>query len=89
MIFKEWNKKTMLSKVLTVVGFIISITIIILSFLQIFSVWDNAIYIYEPLAGILMLIQTIEYWNKNKSVAYISLFASIFIFAVAIFIFFN
>ncbi len=88
MLIKEWNKKTLLSKILTIIGFIISITVIILAILHIFNVWNNAIYVYEPLTGILMLIQAIEYWPKNKKVAYISLFAAIFIFIVTIVILF-
>lgn len=87
MILKNWNNKTTLSKVLTIIGFIISIAIIILALLQIFDVWRNAIYVHEPLLGVLMLIQASENWKENKSVAYFSLFTAIFIFAVAIFTF--
>ncbi len=82
---KEWNKKTLFEKVISIVGVIISITIIILAFLQIFNVWRNSIYVYEPLLGILMLIQAVQNWKKNKTVAYISLFASIFILVVSLY----
>lgn len=84
---KNWNKKTLLSKILTIIGLIISLAIIILASLQIFNVWANAIYVYEPLMGILMLIQAIENWKENKSVAYFSLFTAIFIFFVTALIF--
>ncbi len=87
MLIKEWDKKTLLSKILTIIGFIISIIVIILAILQIFNVWENSIYVFEPLTGVLMLIQAIEHWKKDKRTAYISLFASIFLIAVAIFIF--
>ncbi len=89
MILKEWGKKTLLSKILTIIGYIISITVIILAILQIFNIWEKAMYVYIPLGGILMLIQAIENWKKNKSVAYISLFTAIFMIAVAVFIFLN
>ena len=83
MILKDWNKKAIPFKILTIFGLIISITIIILSILQIFNVWNKAINVFEPLLGVLMLIQTIENWKTNKSTAYFSLFVAIFIFIVA------
>ncbi|MCM1370660.1 MAG: hypothetical protein NC181_02050 [Clostridium sp.] len=85
---ENWEQKTLFMKILTIVGFIISASVIILSFLQIFDIWDKAINIFEPLLGVLMLIQTIENWNSNKKTAYYSLFVAIFIFIVAIFILF-
>lgn len=83
---KDWNKKTLPFKTLTILGLIISITIIALVFMQIFNVWDKAINVFEPLLGILMIIQAIENWKTNRSTAYFSLFAAIFIFVVAIII---
>ena len=88
MIFKDWNKKTLPLKIMTIIGFIISITVIILSLIQIFDTWDKAINIFEPLLGVLMLIQTIENWKTNRSTAYFSLFVAIFIFIVAIIVLF-
>lgn len=83
---KDWNKKTLPFKTLTILGLIISITIIALAFMQIFNVWDKAINVFEPLLGILMIIQAIENWKTNRSTAYFSLFVAIFIFVVAIII---
>ena len=74
-------------KPLSVVQIILSVSIIVLAFLQLIGVWANAIYFYSPLAGVLMLIQAFQNWKTNKGVAYISSFAAIFIFAAAIFIF--
>lgn len=85
---KDWNKKTIPFKILTILGLIISVTIIVLSFIQIFNVWDKAINVFEPLLGVLMMIQAIENWKANKSKAYFSLFVAIFIFIVAIIILF-
>lgn len=88
MILKDWNKKTVPFKILTIVGLIISVTIIVLAFIQIFNVWDKAFNVFEPLLGVLMIIQAIENWKANKSIAYFSLFVAIFIFIVAIIILF-
>lgn len=81
---KDWNKKTIFSKILTILRLIISITIIFLALMQIFNVWDKAINVFEPLLGVLMLIQAIENWKTNRSTAYFLLFVAIFMFIVAI-----
>lgn len=83
---KDWDKKTIPFKILSIIGLIISITIIVLAILQIFNVWDKAINVFEPLLGVLMIIQAIENWKTNKSTAYFSLFVALFIFIVAIII---
>lgn len=74
-------------KVLDVMSTICSISIIILVCMQIFGIWENAMYVFQPLLGVLMLIQAIENWGGNKKVAMISLFAAIFIFIASILIF--
>lgn len=85
---KNWNQKTLPFKILTVIGIIISIIVIILAMMQMLNIWDKAINVFEPLLGILMLIQAIENWESNKSTAYFSLFVAIFIFIVAFIILF-
>ena len=85
---KDWNKKTIPFKILTIFGLIISVTIIALALMQIFNIWDNAINVFEPLLGVLMIIQAIENWKINRATAYFSLFVAIFIFFVAIIILF-
>jgi uncharacterized membrane protein YiaA len=73
-------------KVLSVVSRICSISIIILVCMQILGIWKTAINVFEPLLGVLMLIQAIQNWEKNKVVAILGLCAAILIFLVAIFI---
>ena len=85
---KDWNEKTIPFKILTIFGLIISVTIIVLALMQIFNIWDKAINVFEPLLGILMLIQAIENWKTNRATAYFSLFIAIFIFLIAIIILF-
>ncbi|WP_322545875.1 MULTISPECIES: DUF3953 domain-containing protein [Clostridium] len=82
-----WNQKQTNEKVLSVLGIICSISIIILACMQILVIWKTAINVFEPLLGVLILIQAIQNWKKNKVVAIFSLCAAIFIFLVAIFIF--
>ena len=85
---QDWNKKTISFKILTIFGLIISVTIIVLALMQIFNIWDNAINVFEPLLGVLMIIQAIENWKTNRSTSYFSLFVALFIFLVAIIILF-
>lgn len=88
MSIKNWKQKSLFMKALTVISFLISIAVILLSLLQIFNIWDKAINIFEPLLGVLMLIQAIGNWKTNKSTAYLSVFVAVIIFVAAIFILF-
>lgn len=74
-------------KVLDVMSTICSISILILVCMQIFGIWENAMCVFQPLLGVLMLIQAIENWGRNKKVAMISLFAAILIFITSILLF--
>ncbi|WP_238904769.1 DUF3953 domain-containing protein [Clostridium sp. YIM B02506] len=82
-----WSQKQTHEKVITVMGIVCSISIIILAVMQILDIWENAINVFEPLLGVLMVIQTIQNWKKNKEVAIFSLCVAIFIFGISIFIF--
>lgn len=83
----RWDQKQTDEKVLYILSSICSISIIILVCMQILGVWKTAINIFEPLLSVLMVIQTIQNWKKNKSVAKISLCAAIIIFGFSIFVF--
>lgn len=82
-----WSQKQINEKVLSVISSICSISIIILACMQIFGVWKTAANVFEPLLGVLMLIQAIQNWKKNKVVAIVSLCAAILILGFSIFIF--
>lgn len=82
-----WSQKQTDEKVLYVISSICSISIIILACMQILGIWKTAANVFEPLVGVLMLIQTIQNWKKNKAVAKVSLFAAILILVYSIFIF--
>ena len=82
-----WNQKQTDEKVLSIIGIICSMSILILACMQILGIWKNAINVFEPLLGVLMLIQAIQNWKKNKVVAIFSLCASILILLFSILIF--
>ncbi|MDD3224968.1 MAG: hypothetical protein PHX70_09780 [Clostridium sp.] len=83
----RWSKKQADEKVLYVLSSICSISIIILACMQILGIWKTASNVFAPLMGVLMLIQTIQNWKKNRSVAKVSLCAAILIFGFSFFIF--
>ena len=87
MIKGVWRQESTSKKVLTIISVICSIIIIVLAGMQILGIWENAINVFEPLLGVVILIQSIQKWKKNKVLAIFSLCTAIFIFLVAIFIF--
>ena len=83
----RWSQKQTDEKVLYVISSICSISIIILIGMQILGVWKTATNACYPLVGVLMLIQTIQNWKKNKEVDKLSLGAMILYLGFSIFIF--
>ncbi|MDU5105738.1 hypothetical protein [Clostridium sp.] len=82
-----WNQKQTDEKVLSIIGIICSMSILILGGMQILGIWKNAINVFEPLLGVLMLIQAIQNWKKNKVATIFSLCASMLILLFSILIF--
>ncbi len=85
---KIWKEKNLFYKILLILGFIISITVIVLSFLAILGIYNKGFNLAVFLSGTLMLIQAIENYKINKKLAYYSLIVSVFIFLIFLFYFF-
>ena len=81
---KGWNKMTGKDKVLTIIRLITSILVIVFALLQLLKIWDKAIYVAAPLVGVVLLVQGIQEFKDNRSVALVSFGCSIFIFICAI-----
>ena len=79
----NWKEKTTGDKVITILVMTCSILIIILAALQITGVWENAVNVFEPLFGIVLLLQAIRNWKGQRILAIFSLCVAIFIFVVA------
>jgi hypothetical protein len=58
--------------------------IIVLASLALFDVWDRALDVSTPLMAIVLTLQAIQEWKKNKGIAIFSLCAAIFVFGCAI-----
>lgn len=84
----NWKEKSKSDKIVTVFMMICSISVIIMSMLQITDVWENAINFMEPMLGIIMLLQAFQNWKKERLTAIFSLCVAIFIFIVAFVVFF-
>lgn len=76
--FRNWKEKTTFGKALSVIGFIIALAIIVLALLDLFNVYDT-IVIYESLLAVLMILQAIEQFKKDKKTAIVSIVAAILI----------
>jgi len=84
------NKKSILDnekfiKLLRFLGIIVSVIIIVFSFLQLFDVMEHGDYVFIPGLAVLMFIQALENWKKNRKQGMFSLGVGIFITAVFIF----
>ena len=81
---ERWNKMTTQDWIINVLIIALSVAVIVLAALQLLDIWEDSINVYEPLIGIVLLLQAIYHWKKNRSVAIISQCAAGFIFACAI-----
>ena len=73
-------------KPLSVVQLVLSISVIALALLQLTGLWANAIYLYEPLLGVLLLVQAAQNWTKSRPIAYLSLFVALLLFGTTAYI---
>ena len=68
---------------------VLSVCVMGLALLQLLGVWPNAIYVYEPLLGALLLVQAAQNWNKSRPVACLSLAVAVLLFATTAYILFR
>ncbi len=80
----NWNKMTVKDKILTIIRLVTSILVIVFALLQLLKIWDKAIYVAAPLVGVVLLIQGIQEFKDNRSVAIFSFGCSLFIFICAL-----
>lgn len=80
---RAWCKMQMYEKIAFILGSICSVSVIVLASLQLLGIWEEAINIFEPLLGVLMVTQGVLQWRKNKIVAVFSFCAATFILIVA------
>lgn len=74
----KWKDKNRYEKILTIMGIILAITIIILALIEFLDKYET-INIFEPLLGILLFIQGLQYYKYDRNTAIISFIASFII----------
>lgn len=67
---------------------IISTAVMVLALCQLLGIWKDAVYVYEPLLGIVLILQAVLTWNTNRKTALFQLGAAVFVLCVAVFILF-
>lgn len=78
-----WNKMTRSAWIVNILIIVLSGAVVVLAALQLLGIWEDSIKVYEPLIGIVLLLQAFCHWKKNRTVAIISLCAAGFIFVCA------
>ena len=77
------NKMTTRDRIINALIIVLSVAVIALATLQLFGVWEDSINVYEPLIGVVLLLQAKLFWKKNRKIAVIQLCAAGFVFICA------
>ena len=83
----NWKEAPLSHKIVTIICVLASLSVVVLAVLQIFNVWEQAINVFMPLMGVVMLCQSYIHWNNSRKVAYFSIGTAIFIFICSIVVF--
>lgn len=76
---KEWAQKSLLEKILFSAGMGCAVSVIGLAMLQIFDLWENSAYVYQPLMAAMLLCQAYKNRKRSRSLTIFSLIAAAFI----------
>ena len=85
---RKWKEMPAADKFMLIVRIVASILLGVIAALQLLGVWDKAINLAAPLMGIVLLIQSVQEWKKQRGVAIFGLCAALFIFGCAIVVWF-
>ena len=85
---RKWKEMPAADKFMLIVRIVASILLVVFAALQLLGVWDKAINLAAPLMGVVLLIQSVQEWNKQRGVAIFGLCAALFIFGCAIVVWF-
>lgn len=71
------------NKIIAFFTIVFSVAVIALAMCQLFGVWEKAIYIQEPLLGIILILQAVQSWRTNRRLALFQLATAGFILCAA------
>ena len=81
---RNWKELSNADKLMLIVRIVASILVFAFAALQLFGVWDKAINLAAPLMGIVLMIQSVQEWKKQRGIAIFGLCAALFIFGCAV-----
>ena len=84
----KWSEKTATEKTLLVLRIVVSLVVIAFAALQLSGVWDGAINYAVPLAGVHLLVTSIQEWKQNRVSSIVGFVCAVFVFTCAIVVFF-
>ena len=76
----RWNNMTTRDRIINVLIIVLSVAVIALAALQLLGIWEDSINVYEPLIGVVLLLQAKLLWTKNRKIAVMQLCAAGFAF---------
>ena len=76
----RWNNMTTADRITNVLIIVLSVAVIALAALQLLGIWEDSINVYEPLVGVVLLLQAKLLWTKNRKIAVMQLCATGFVF---------
>ena len=85
---RKWRDLSQADKFMLIVSVVASFLVVIFAALQLMGVWDKAINLAAPLMGIVMLVQSVQEWKKQRGIAIFGLCAALFIFGCTIMVWF-
>lgn len=71
------------NRFLKILRAVLSVLVAVFAFLQLIGVWKNAVFVFEPMLGVVLLLQAIQEWKRNRSLSIVSLCASVLLFSTA------
>ena len=84
MIWEGWKGMNKVEKVMCVLAILCSTCIIIMAVLHFAGITEIPEYVSHILLGILMLLQTVSNWKKDRPVAVLSMCAAVIVFVAAV-----
>ena len=80
----RWKNMTTQDRIINVLIIALSVAVIALAALQLLGIWEDSINVYEPLIGVVLLLQAKLFWNQNRKITVFQLLPAVFVFAYAI-----
>ena len=80
----KWKEKSTYEKGLLVLSLTLSFLVILFATIYLTGRWQGAINMTEPLLGLVMFVQALQFWKYNRFISILSLIASLFTLVVLI-----